>query len=240
MTAPTQCKAGTYTNAEGQSACSPAPPGFKVPDVGASTQEPCDVGTYSGSGESECTPCDPGTYQNDTGATECKPCEPGSYCPRGASAPLPCKEGTYSSATDLASETECTPTDEGFYASTGSTAQTKCSPGTVAPTAGLGVCLLCQPGEYQPDSGATACLPCAPAPRGGPAGLAAPLVLKPTFFELLFVQCVGIDFYTPQISVLLNIPRHSPACRPQKCLATPRPPAAAMGHRQRSKAATLT
>ena len=49
-----KCVAGFYTDAPGQSACLPATPGSIVPTDGASTQEPCDVGTYSGSGESEC------------------------------------------------------------------------------------------------------------------------------------------------------------------------------------------
>ena len=63
---PTRAAGNTRRPRASRRACPPRPAGHGPrkarPRVGA--EEPCDVGTYSGSGESECTPCDPGSYAN--------------------------------------------------------------------------------------------------------------------------------------------------------------------------------
>jgi hypothetical protein len=105
---------------------------------------------------------------------ELTPCKPGSHCPEGSAVAIPCSTGRWGNATNLASDTECTQTAPGFFAPTGSVHPTPCAAGTVAPTRGLGGCVLCEPGTYQDGIGATQCKPCeagAYCPSGASAAL---------------------------------------------------------------------
>ena len=108
------CPAGQYDNGSG---CVPADPGYYVPDAGATSADPCPVGTFQPlSGSTSCDPapsgsyvsttgaasatlCPVGTYQDQTGATSCNLADPGYYVDTtGASAQIMCPAGFTSEA----------------------------------------------------------------------------------------------------------------------------------------------
>eukprot|EP00966_Prymnesium_polylepis_P010464 241457-Prymnesium_polylepis.1 len=182
---PAACAAGRFSNATGLSAamqCSLCPMGSAC-SSGSVAPDPCSPGTVAPTfGASACDLCAGGTYQSSPDASACDLCEGGSYCPVGASAALPCKEGSFSSATNLASAAQCTPTYPGFFAVTGSVKQTACAAGTIAPTSGLGECLVCNAGTWQDETAATVCKLCE---RGSfcREGAAAPLPCPGGFYS---------------------------------------------------------
>lgn len=114
LTIQSQCDVGTYSS-NGWPPCTPASSGHYVPFVGATTELPCDPGTFANSGASfRCLDVPPGTYAPTPGATAPTNCSVGTYqanpgqvtcefAPAGtyvaleaALAPTPCPTGTTS------------------------------------------------------------------------------------------------------------------------------------------------
>ena len=137
---PVQCVAGTFS-ASGNAPCTPASPGSFVAAVGAMSQTPCAVGTFSAAaGAAACTVATAGNYVPLTGATAPTPASAGSFVSAaGASAQTFCAAGTFSPTTGA---TSCTPAAIGFFVPTsGATAQTACAVGTTTLVTGATACV---------------------------------------------------------------------------------------------------
>ena len=167
----------------------PATPGSIVRFDGASTQEACNVGTYSGSGESECTPCANGTYASKPGSASCKLADAGSYVPDdnrtkqiqcdegylspgpGASECIKCSLGTFAANVGA---TKCDDAAAGYYVPVaGSSTQTKCKAGFARTPLGQSACLPATPGFKVPKEGSTKPEACTSAKRRSPTLLRA-------------------------------------------------------------------
>lgn len=74
----TPCAPGTYSDT-GFGTCTPADPGHSAAGPGATSQQPCDLGTYQpDGGQAACLPAPTGSYVDTTGATEATPCPAGT------------------------------------------------------------------------------------------------------------------------------------------------------------------
>ena len=138
------CTPGNY-RPEGQTSCIPASPGHYVSEEGASSQ----------------TPCEPGTYRSTAGKTSCMDATPGSYVPEeGASDQIPCPKGEYQ---NLGGQDSCQEAMPGHSVpEEGAMSQTSCRPGSFQPDQGQESCLEANPGNFVQSSGATSQTPCEP------------------------------------------------------------------------------
>lgn len=92
------CKAGTYTDTEGQSECKDCAPGSYNTEAGLSSCSACRSGTYSLVGSSTCSNCPKGTFSTGN-AGSCTTCSVGTYSPdTSANTCLPCSYGGTSDA----------------------------------------------------------------------------------------------------------------------------------------------
>jgi len=92
------CRAGTYTDTEGQSECKECSPGAYNSADGMSACSACRSGTYSPVGSSVCTDCPKGSFSTGN-AGSCTTCSVGTYSPNtGANTCLPCPYGGTSDA----------------------------------------------------------------------------------------------------------------------------------------------
>jgi hypothetical protein len=92
------CRAGTYTDTEGQAECKECAPGSYNSAAGMSSCSVCRSGTYSPVGSSSCTDCPKGTFSTGN-AGSCTTCAVGTYSPSlGANTCKPCPYGGTSDA----------------------------------------------------------------------------------------------------------------------------------------------
>jgi len=92
------CRAGTYTDTEGQTECKECAPGSYNSVAGMSSCSACRSGTYAPVGSSACTNCPRGTFSTGN-AGSCTTCSVGAYSPNtGANSCLPCPYGGTSDA----------------------------------------------------------------------------------------------------------------------------------------------
>jgi len=165
------CPSGKY-KPEGQTSCIDASPGHFVNESGASSQTPCQSGTYqeepgqtgcemaspgsfvSEEGSTGQTPCPKGEFQSYGGQESCNPAMPGHHVPEaGAMSQTSCRPGNYQP--DEGGE-DCIPADAGnFVPSSGSTSQTPCQPGTYQPGEQSLGCQPSDPGNFVSEAGAT-------------------------------------------------------------------------------------
>lgn len=155
------CSAGLYSSASGQSACLP-----------------CSAGLFSLSNAAICEQCDPGKHQMDLGQTVCADCEAGLYsrigwivceaCVKGRFSSLAqgscsnCSLGTWSGL----QSSMCTGCEKGRFTNVSrSTACQKCDAGKYANADGLSVCEACAVGSYTP-MGSRGTVDCTPCPGG--------------------------------------------------------------------------
>ena len=132
--APTECAAGTFSNATDQ-ACNVCAPGTFQRFASQTACEVCKPGSYCRKGASAPTECAAGTFSNATNlssAEKCEPCTAGFYCERGAIESIPCPMGKVGigvltaeafcttcpgETTSLLGTTRCTFCKTGFYES---------------------------------------------------------------------------------------------------------------------------
>jgi len=88
-------------------------------DIGATTETPCDLGTYNPHISSgTCYPCPAGKACDSTGLTAPNDCPVGHYCPLGSSGfdnKVQCPAGTFSNDVNLKEVGECLPCPPGKY-----------------------------------------------------------------------------------------------------------------------------
>jgi len=110
------CPGGSSSTGQGATTCTSCRAGYFCPP-GASFQEPCTPGNFSGPGASKCTqapagtqvslpataiplPCEPGTFAQEPGMTQCQSCQRGFFADTnltlqiGAKTCTPCPAGT--------------------------------------------------------------------------------------------------------------------------------------------------
>jgi hypothetical protein len=145
------CQPGFYS-ATTEEPCTEASPGHYTEGTGATTQTPCEAGTYnpnngstSGAdclqaslgnyveliGQSTEQECAIGTFASIIHSEVCVEAEPGHYVAHsGSASQQECVAGTYSERTEA---TTCSTTPEGNYSATGATTPIPCDPGTNDP-----------------------------------------------------------------------------------------------------------
>lgn len=145
------CTSGSYSES-GYEPCTEAAKGHYAYGNGATSQEPCSVGTYA----------------PETGLSVCLPAFPGYFVAlTGAEAQTPCEAGTFNPSIGAI---ECLPTEPGTYSGAGAATATPCEPGTYAPTAKSTSCLEAEPGSFVAARGSSAQTPC---PAGETSGRGA-------------------------------------------------------------------
>ena len=134
------CEPGSY----GTTTCVEAEPGFHVPTAGATSQTPCDAGTYS----------------DTAGAVSCTDASPGYFVALSqSSAQEACPAGHYSAN---AAATECTPATKGhFVGSAAQSSQAQCVAGTYSSSTASTSCTDASLGHYVPEAAAIEELSCA-------------------------------------------------------------------------------
>ena len=128
-----QCPAGRYDNGTG---CVPADPGYYVPVAGATSQTPCEIGSYQpSSGATSCDPATPGHYVDTTGSASQMECALGTYQPYAGS--YSCNLAQPGYYVDTTGATEQTMCPEGYTSEAGAV---ECTPEitNTAPTANAG------------------------------------------------------------------------------------------------------
>lgn len=100
------CPAGKYFNG---TSCVNADPGHYVPVGGATSQIPCDFGTYQPNvGSIECIPAGTGHYVDSAGAALQQECQPGSYQPNtGATSCILADAGYYVPVSAAIAQVQC-------------------------------------------------------------------------------------------------------------------------------------
>ncbi len=170
------CPRGTYAAVKASSFCTPASPGFHVPEIGiANATVPCPPGKFSSERmASSCELCRPGLFGRGSAVAACDPVSEGAYSAEyGAKEEIRCVPGTYSIGTTLKGRDKeeymavqcqsCSPGQISGHAAKGCV---ECEGGKAAPSPGSSSCINCQAGQYS-NSGARVCSAC-------PAGLHAP------------------------------------------------------------------
>ncbi|MFC1921128.1 thioredoxin domain-containing protein [Chloroflexota bacterium] len=146
------CSPGTYS-ATGYAPCMPCEAGTFNDDVGATTCEECDGGTFSNSGAETCTICPAGTHSLNN-SSECTYCPAGTYSDIGSAACINCPEGTHS----IEGSPTCTSCPPGTYYISESFTCESCPAGTYSSLPEQESCTVCPEG-YNSYPGSSVCYP---------------------------------------------------------------------------------
>ena len=177
------CDSGFFRPLATSPKCQGASPGYFVEITGATTEQPCPIGSKSSGEETDpnCDRCEAGKFQDETGQAFCKNCAQGYFtnslsyhttctaCNPGETTSgsgqtecKSCEAGTYSSST---TGFLCQACASGFYSGSGASSCTPCSKGYKGNT-GTGytsssdACVACGEGMYQDEEGKLTCKVC--------------------------------------------------------------------------------